>query len=455
MALDPVTESLLSITDADRERLMRYQLNWLYYKAHEYLDRLGQKHIQEEQLFRHMRRVFGYVTQCVDADARFTMKRTLRVDADPQFEQDISDLWERSNFQRQKYKLARFAANLGDTFLIVQDIGEGGAVVPRLVVANSEDMTVRHDPDDQTVILWARQSYVFIGEDRKSHTRDWVYFADRIERYTDERMDEGYPKSHPFGEVPVIHIPFLDVGEEYGLCSWHNVLGQVDFVNELGSFANRILLRYADPLLVGSGIAQADTDRKFQRSIKEDNILFLTNADARLQYLEYQGNVLPQAIELVREIAGNIKDQLPELTLAQIRAQSGLSGYAVSLHAAELTAKIDEARGNFANGIEWANSLALRAVRRSGAPLEEFANRVVFENVLPEDEEQKIRIEQGERDLGIVSRRELLRRRGLTDDEIEERLQEVENDRSATGFGLERLNGMFGDLEGGGGVGTE
>src|SRR5690606_19077754 len=254
-------------------------------------------------------------------------------------------------------------------------------------------------------------------------------------------MDEGFPRPHPFGEVPVIHIPFLDIGEQYGLSSWHHVQGQVDFVNELGSFSNRILLRYADPVLLGIGMHVGEKP-SLRRGMSSENIFFLPSDNADMRYLEYQGNVLPQIIELIREIADNIRDQLPELSLAQIRAQSGLSGYAVSLHAAELIAKIEEFRGNLANGIEWANALALRAIRRSNAPLEEFANRIVFEGVLPEDEEQRIRVEQGERDLGIVSRRELLRRRGLTEEEVEERLQEVEQDQAVTGFGLERLGAL-------------
>src|SRR5690606_6436182 len=124
---------------------------------------------------------------------------------------------------------------------------------------------------------------------------------------------------------------------------------------------------------------------------------------------------------------------------SKIREQSGLSGYAVSLHAADFIAKIEELRGNFANAIEWANSLALRAIRRSNAPLEEFANRIVYESILPEDEEAKLRGWQVERDLGIVSRKELLRRQGLSEEEIKNRLQEVDEDRAADGFGLGRL----------------
>src|SRR5690606_21946414 len=208
--------------------------------------------------------------------------------------------------------------------------------------------------------------------------------------------------------------------------------------NELGSYMNRILLRYADPTLVVSGM-EPPNKPVFRKGINEDNVYFLTSPEAKMQILEYQGSVLSDIIAQIDHIADNIKDQLPELSLSKIREQSGLSGYAVSLHAADLIAKIEELRGSFANGIEWANALALRAIRRSTAPLEEFANRIVFEPILPEDEESKLRVWMMEKDLGLVSRRELLRRQGLTEDEIAQRLQEIDEDRAADGFGIGRL----------------
>src|SRR5690606_18157717 len=122
-------------------------------------------------------------------------------------------------------------------------------------------------------------------------------------------------------------------------------------------------LRYADPNLVVSGMA-APEKPVFQKGINQDNVYYLPVQGADMKILEYQGSVLSDIIAQIDDIADNIKDQLPELSLSKIREQSGLSGYAVSLHAADFIAKIEELRGSFANSIEWANSLALRAIRR-------------------------------------------------------------------------------------------
>lgn len=454
MALDPITQSLLSITEDDVTRATRYQRAWQYYRAEEYLTELGQEYVKERKLFRHMRRVFGYVTQVVDTDARFVMREKLGVDAEEDLATDILAMWERSNFQSEKYKFARFGCNLGDCYLIVSDLNGGnGRVVPRLVVANTEDMTIWRDPDDQTQVLRARQSYNFLGEDGKTHTRTWLYYPDVVERYTDDRMDDGFPRPHPFGEVPVVHVKPIDIGEAFGLCSWHQVQGQLDEVNELGSYSNRILLRYADPTLIVKGaIAPAENGQtaSIRKGAGGENVFFLPTDQGDMKILEYQGNALPHIIEQIDHIADNIKDQLPELSLAKIREQSGLSGYAVSLHCAELIAKIAELRGNFANGIEWANALALRAMRRSRAPLEEFANHVRFEPVLPEDLVERNEVEDAEQEAGILSRRERLRRRGLTEQEIDARFQEIEEERRRFAFGIDRLQDELNDANQGG-----
>ena len=79
--VDPVTQSILALRESDQERFKRYQLNWMYYKGHQYITDLGKQYTKEQKLFKHMRRVFDCVTHCVDTDARFIMKRKLMVDA--------------------------------------------------------------------------------------------------------------------------------------------------------------------------------------------------------------------------------------------------------------------------------------------------------------------------------------------------------------------------------------
>ena len=72
--------------------------------------------------------------------------------------------------------------------------------------------------------------------------------------------------------------------------------------------------------------------------------------------------------------------------------------------------------------------MAIRAVQRSNAPLEEFANRIVYEPVFPEDVTEKFGAWRTETELGLAGRRELWRRQGLTEQEIEEIKTEIDEE---------------------------
>lgn len=198
---------------------------------------------------------------------------------------------------------------------------------------------------------------------------------------------------------------------------------QLDEINELAAFAQKILKGYADPLLKGKGMHAAP---KLSRSA--DTLNFYAIPEGDLEYLEFRGDALPRILDLVKVIDANIRDQLPELALAALRDQASLSGYAVNLKLADLIAKIEEIRGRFADGLEWINSMAARAELGSDAPPEAFVNHVRFASILPEDTLQQLQAWQLEKAMGIASRKALLRRQGLSEDEINARLLEIRED---------------------------
>ena len=440
--MDPLTKSIIETTESDAERLQRYQQAWRYYWARAFfsVDEAEAKAIEDyltkRGMFKEMRDVFSCIGRAVDTDARFVMKQKLTVEAEDRFAQAIEAMWERGNLQAEKYKLVRFGAALGDAYLYLLPSEVG----PRLFVGNTEDWSPYYAPHDRTTMIAAKQSYVFI-EAGKEHVWDRIFYPDRVETYIDEKLQNDQSFVHPFGEVPVIHCRNLDTGERFGASSWEVVHSRVDVLNEFASYMRRIIFTYADPTLLAKNVEPPrDASGKpvpLQRGVtpKGDNIMYIRGQDADMKPIEFQGNVLPQVLEFVKSIYDDIKEDLPELALAKIRDQAGLSGYSVNLQLADVIAKIGELRGNYGNGLEWANQLALRAVFRSNAPLEEFQNRVVFEPVLPEDRSTKLANWKEERGLGITSRREILREEGLTDDESAKLLQEIADDEAGDVYG--------------------
>lgn len=428
--MDIVTRSILQLTPRFVERNEEYARRWAYYKGNVYLDSLVRGSLKKAGRLKAMQEVYNCVTQAVDIDARFIMKQDLAVLC-PEGKSEwqdiiVQEIWERSSFQKHKYKLVRTGANLGDAYLIVQELDE--FPFARIIVANSEDMEIFTNPHDQEETERAHQHYNFYDEQaQKVRSWDRVWYEDRIETYIDGKLAEEYSGEYKyFTEVPVIQIKHIDIGEAYGLHTWHSIQAQMDAVNEIASYLWLILQRYGEPTLIATG------PKKPEKIVRRDGNVIYVGLDGDLRILEYTGNVLPQIIEFSRIVTDYIQNSLPELSLNKIRDLGNLSGYAVSMHLADMIAKIEELRGNYADGIEYANALALKARLKSNAPIEEFQNDIIYQPILPEDEMTKWAVNRQRLDLGIESRQSIMREEGYTEEEIEERFEELRQELEQT-----------------------
>ena len=427
--MDIITRSILELTPRFIERNEQYTKRWAYYKGNAYVESLVQVDLRKAGKLKAMQEVYNCITQAVDISTRFIMKRDLSVlcpEGKSEWEDIlVQEIWERSSFQKHKYKLARTGANLGDTYLIVQELDE--KPFARIIVANSEDMELFPNPHDQDETEMARQSYNFYDrEERKVKSWNKIWFKDREEVYIDGKLIEEYSREHSFGEVPVIHIKHIDIGESYGLHTWHSIQAQMDAVNEIASYLWLILQRYGEPTLIAKG------PKKPEKIVRRDGNVIYVGMDGDLRILEYVGNVLPQIIDFSKIVTEYIQNSLPELSLNKIRDLGNLSGYAVSMHLADMVAKIEELRGNYADGIEYANALALKARLKSNAPIEEFQNDIIYQPILPEDEVTKWAVNRQRLDLGIESKRSIMREEGYTEEEIETRFEELRQELEQT-----------------------
>jgi len=102
-----VEQAILSLRETDYTRNLRYRRNWRYYQNIPYTE-------PRPGLYARMRAIFNQITKIVDTDARFTMGERLQVQAEPGLEGAINRLWEWSDFQQEKYLLARYGACCGD-----------------------------------------------------------------------------------------------------------------------------------------------------------------------------------------------------------------------------------------------------------------------------------------------------------------------------------------------------
>jgi len=420
-----VERAILSLRETDYARNLRYRRNWRYYQNIPYTE-------PRPGLYAKMRAIFNQITKIVDTDARFTMGERLQVHAGPEVEETINRLWEGSDFQQGKYLLARYGACCGDAFVKVVD-NRPWELNPdpdpdtpvRLNVLPPDAVAPRYDPHDRRRMLACKIEYVY-GRDihKEVITPEEILIYDVRDP---DRVAERYP--NPLGFIPIVHIRNLDIGDEFGLCSFHNLLPTVDALNELASFMFDMVKLYADPVIIGRGMERGSLRKQTvdEAGRPVATVWWVPNPEGSFEFLEWTGN-LPDVLAFLDRIQAAIERNTPELTLSALRDRQDLSGYSVSLHLVELVRKIDEMRGNYFTGVERANRMALRILELQGNG--EFADprhRIIADPVLPVDDERQLRVLQMESQvLGIKSRATVAAERGIED--VEQELRKADAD---------------------------
>ncbi len=424
-----VEQAILSLRETDYTRNLRYRRNWRYYQNVPYLE-------PRPGLYARMRAIFNQVTKIVDTDARFAMGERLQVHAEPAIESAINALWEWSNFQQEKYLLARYGACCGDAFLKVVD-NRPWELNPepdseRPVVLNvlpPEAVAPRYDPHDRKRMVACKIEYVHgrdIHKEVITPTEILLYDA-----RDPDRIVARY--ENPLGFIPIVHIRNIDIGEEFGLCSFHNLLPTVDAMNELASFLFEIAKLYADPVIIGKGMERGSLKKQ---TVDADGkpvatVWWVPTPEGSFEFLEWKGN-LPEVLAFLDRIQAAIERNTPELTLSGLQDRKEVSGYSVSLHLVELVRKIEEMRGSYFSGLERANRMALRVMEMQGrGEYGEGRNRIIADPVLPVDEERQLRVLQMESQvLGIKSRATVAAERGI--ERVEEELDKVDAEQRRT-----------------------
>ena len=420
-----VEQAILSLRETEYSRNLRYRRNWRYYQNLPYLD-------PRPGAYAKLRAVFNHITKIVDVDARFAMGERLQIQAEPQVEQAVNRLWGASDLQQDKYLLARYGACCGDVFLKVVDNRpwelnpDPDPEVPVLLnVLPPDAVAPRYDPHDRRRMLACKVEYVH-GRDvhKEVITQDEIMIYDPRDP---ERVAERH--ANPLGFIPIVHLRNLDIGEEFGLCSFHNLLPTVDALNELASFMFDMVRVYADPVIIGRGMERGSLRKQTvdEAGRPVATVWWVPNPDGSFEFLEWSGN-LPDVLAFLDRIQAAIERNTPELTLSGLREPQDLSGYSLSLHLVELVRKINEMRGNYFTGLEQANRMALRILELQGRG--EFADtthRIIADPVLPVDDERQLKALQMENQvLRIKSRATVAAERGI--ENVGEELRQADAD---------------------------
>jgi len=434
MSVGLVDLAVESLEDCDHLRQQRYLRNWRYYINAPYQEgRPG--------LYAKMRAIFNQVTQVVDADARFLMGEKLQVKAEPEVEGAVNRLWEWSDFQQEKYLLARYGACSGDAFIKVVDNREwelnphSDKEAPvKLVVLAPEAVTPRYHPHDRKRMLACKIEYVYGLEAHRptNEVHKEVWTDEEVLVYDGRhprRVKARYPNPHGF--IPVVHVRNLDIGEEFGLCSFQHLLPTIDALNEVASFLLDIIKLYGDPVIIGRGMERGSLKKQTVDAHGRPvaTVWWVPTPEGNFEMLEWRGN-LPEILGFIGKIEETVRRSTPELVLSGLPDRKDVSGYALSLHLSELQKKIGEMRGNYFHGIEKANRMALRVLEAQGeGKFDDGKHEIVAEPILPADELSQLRALQIENQvLRIKSRATAAAERGI--ENVEEELARVDEEEA-------------------------
>jgi hypothetical protein len=423
-----VEQAILSLRETDYSRNLRYRRNWRYYQNMPYSE-------PRPGLYAKMRAIFNQITKIVDTDARFTMGERLQAKAEPEVEGAINRLWEWSEFQQEKYLLARYGACCGDAFIKVVDNrpwelnAEADPERPVLLnVLPPDAVSPRYDPHDRKRMLACKIEYVHGREIHKE-----IITPEEILLY-DERDPERIAARYdnPLGFIPIVHIRNIDIGEEFGLCSFHNLLPTVDALNELASFMFDIAKLYADPVIIGRGMERGSLKKQTVDAEGRPvaTVWWVPTPEGSFEFLEWRGN-LPDVLAFLDRIQTSIERNTPELALSALQDRRDVSGYSVSLHLIELVRKVQEMRGSYFTALEAANRMALRILEMQGnGTFADPSHRIIADPVLPVDDERQLRVLQMENQvLRIKSRATVAAERGI--ERVQEELDKVDAEGEA------------------------
>lgn len=366
-----------------------YEKCWRYYKNDASL------YAGRSDLFAKVSNIYGYVTKVVDTDAALIPKGIRVVCDDEQLAEIINAIYRPVPWR----KMCRTLAALGDAYLKLE-VNEKSKQCT-IKVLQTEQVQCEYDADGN--VAAAEYSYIAPYNGTTSTYRE-SYSSDVLRMYRDGQLIEE--KDNKYGFVPVYNIKFKDVGEAFGLNSYDHVLTKQDVLNVLGSFLYEISKKMADPIYTLNGDPKKTTDmlKAMNKNIAEGvNVMQLAEG-MDFKIVEGGTDNYPNLLEFMNGVEKNIKENLPELSLADVKA-TNTSGYALSLMLYDLIAKIEEVRENLAGELQRMNGHIYQVLVSWGTIPNSTENytEIAFDEVFDFSRADRLAEVKSELDMGLIT----------------------------------------------------
>ena len=410
------------------ERKVRYSKYAQYY-AGRYTIRIPEKFKKELNNLGILRNYCAPVVDTYIAKLRF---KGFIIESD-NARKAIEETWKQNRMDATMIKLHRIAAKKGDAYAIVwPEPGEDGKV--KIQVNSPEDIMAVTDPEDSEAISYYKKQWtVYDGE--KSFVRKDLFYRDHIERawsteesmvwlpYTKDERPATYP--NPYGILPVEN-PLNKVSEgQYGISELAPAIAIQDDINRL----------VMDMLMAAGylGFGQIWITGVTQKEITSNNPNGLDrNPGAGWIIPRVEAKVGKLSSESMGGLLQAIRDEVQEMAtitrtpLHYLQAKTAIpSGVALQELEGPLVDKVREAQTTFGNAYEDMNKIILKMKK-----IEETETEIMWEDPTAIVDVKKTQNDIALYNTAAISRKQLLRGQGYTEEQIKGIEKELEEEQA-------------------------
>jgi len=309
----------------------------------------------------------------------------------------IGTVFDWSNWDTEGVLYVHYGAQYGVSGLKISDLRE----IKRVLVQPFDPllfmligMRAYDNTPDMSIQVEKRQ-----GENGQFEYAE-IITPDSIRTFRDA-TPYGYDGRDPeykneLGFVPYVEIRHVETGKPYGEATYQKSVPLLNEVNELASYLADIIRKNADAQWAVFGAEPSDLTAS-------NSVVwfFPQGADAKALV---PGIDIDGVLGFIQEISQNVKDSLPELSFDELRSKDQIATASIELQLTELITKIKRVRPNYDKGLKIALQMAGRAAAQMGisdiAVLDDEELRFDPErDILPQDEEQIIRLEMSRLEL--------------------------------------------------------
>lgn len=303
-------------------------------------------------------------------------------------------VFEWSSWDTEGVLLVHYGAKFGESALKVGHEGNLVFIDP----VDPAKLLLSRDPDGGRIAFYVEKRSDASGQYEYAEvtTPDVVRtFRDGEPRGFDG-LEEEFPNM--VDGLPYVPVRHIEAGGWLGESTYEAVVPMLDEVNELGSYLATIISRHAEAQWAVIGAEPGDLEKS------GENIWYIPgggDVKAVVATIDVKGT-----LEFIREIAQNVREGLPELSLAELRSKTQIATATLELQLMELILKVQRIRPNYDRALSEALRLAgVLAGEVGAAQAAALADGVKIDAdrpVLPLDRKTEIELQMMELELGTL-----------------------------------------------------